>query len=298
MFVRLVTTPCVARQTWTAPIGIAQLAGTLREGGIDTHCLDLNAGTPLGDDPNSPTLPPSLLSACPESEGAETVLTEFGSILGDWTARTLDASPNIVGLSVLYRSQVVPALALATAIRRSAPKTTVVMGGNFALPSNEAMVRRLLLSGAVDIVVRGEGELTLLELAQGLGEDNWPADVCGIWYRHGNEVIATGARTESDLNRLPHACFNDFPLELYRDAWLGFPIHASRGCVKRCTFCNSRRYSRAFPPALPRAYRGRTSTRCRDVWGGPGSLYRQPRQRPPSRIQSDLPRNLARESRS
>jgi radical SAM superfamily enzyme YgiQ (UPF0313 family) len=100
----------------------------------------------------------------------------------------------------------------------------------------------------VDIVVYGEGEEVISEIAEGY---NVIRNIPGcIWKRNG-KVVDGGLRTEiKDLDKLPFPDFHDFLLEKY--VFKNYlPISFSRGCQWRCTFCSVfniwRRYRKRSP---------------------------------------------------
>ena len=95
---------------------------------------------------------------------------------------------------------------------------------------------------SVDFVVRGEGEQTLLELARGVPVDQ----IAGLSYRDGARI--RHVRPDGlvkDLDTLPLPAFHKIDLGRYRPAvgaYRRLPalnMMATRGCLGRCTFCNS-----------------------------------------------------------
>jgi radical SAM superfamily enzyme YgiQ (UPF0313 family) len=104
----------------------------------------------------------------------------------------------------------------------------------------------MLETGAVDTIVCGEGEVTLLELVNALRTGSGPSSVSGLWYREDGEVRQTPPRAQLNPDTLPLADFTDLISEESSRAWVGFPVHGSRGCVNTCSFCNSRRHVPRF----------------------------------------------------
>jgi radical SAM superfamily enzyme YgiQ (UPF0313 family) len=91
----------------------------------------------------------------------------------------------------------------------------------------------------VDFVVRGEGEVTLLELVEQIGGKGEYDKVLGLGYRRGGEAKVNGMRPLiEDLDILP------FPdKDLYYDVMPylnhGYTTMSGRGCPYRCTFCDN-----------------------------------------------------------
>lgn len=138
----------------------------------------------------------------------------------------------------------------AIAIARKAKKLgkIVVIGGNHVTFDADNTLR----TGAVDFVVRGEGEITMLNLVNALSQKDGcdPRTVKGIsWYNKKEDEVVhnpTGAWIK-DLDALPipdHSLLNN--LDLYRKGSFNragklgkpmFHISGSRGCPYDCSFC-------------------------------------------------------------
>jgi anaerobic magnesium-protoporphyrin IX monomethyl ester cyclase len=116
----------------------------------------------------------------------------------------------------------------------------VVAGGCFfSHTANE-----VLSSGLADVVVHGEGEQTIVELAQALAERDPCAlrSVSGISFRDGEAVVFTGWRELLlDLDSLPLPAYDLLPVEKYGCASRHHPqfasIESARGCSHGCRFC-------------------------------------------------------------
>tara|TARA_Y100000310_G_scaffold343302_1_gene450271 strand:- start:1373 stop:2839 length:1467 start_codon:yes stop_codon:yes gene_type:complete len=99
-----------------------------------------------------------------------------------------------------------------------------------------------------DIVVRGEGEKTLVELINRLTTKDYNdlEDIDGLAFKNNGEIIFTKKRkllTPEELSNLPHPYYD----EETRKGVLGGVIETSRGCPNDCDFCtvtefNGRKY--------------------------------------------------------
>lgn len=204
----------------------------------------------------------SLLGALLEGSGHTVVAYDWDrrsteSMLAD-VPRLLDEdAPDLLGVSVLSVNRA-PALELIRAVKARSPRTTIVAGGAFPTADPGWLLER----GALDFVCAGDGEETLVELADALAEGRDARAVPGLWFRDGEGRIAHAAprgRFEA-LDSLPFPDFELFgaskELARYADDGLSSalreidvdgrrPYHAgsalmvltSRGCVYRCTFC-------------------------------------------------------------
>ncbi len=133
---------------------------------------------------------------------------------------------------------------LKVARQASEEGKTVIMGG--AHPTSSAA--DVLKTGFVDYVVRGEGELTAVDLLEGLKENgHFQAEkVPGIsWRDRETGIIRHNAPRPfiSDLDRLPYPLREanwrkSGRIQAYND--IDYPVVTTRGCPYGCKFCDVR----------------------------------------------------------
>jgi radical SAM superfamily enzyme YgiQ (UPF0313 family) len=154
--------------------------------------------------------------------------------------KTLDLKDTLcVGITVITGSQINHALAISRFIRKTNTKIPIVWGGVHPsmLPIQTAENK------FVDIVVKGEGELTLLELVKALEKNKSLQHIQGITYREHGKTRDNPARPFMDFNKaaLP-------PYELLKDISTyekGFVhIQTSRGCPHNCGFCYNKNFNK------------------------------------------------------
>ena len=150
-------------------------------------------------------------------------------------ARLLKRPPLVVGFSLIFQFFLPQFRRVAAHLRSVGIAAHFTIGGHYPSLCHDELLTNF---PEIDSVVRYEGEETLIELADRLkaGEE-WRA-ISGIAYARDGEVVATPARAlVHDLDSLP------FPLRPYgAERIAGFPtlpVLASRGCVRRCSFCSS-----------------------------------------------------------
>ena len=150
--------------------------------------------------------------------------------------------PDIVGLSFIFRSQLLGGLALATMIRERLPETRVVLGGELVSAWVPVLEQTELIDLA-DAIIPYEGELALLELARAL-EANPKRPALSkvpnlIWRdRDTGEVHRNPTRKVQRLGEVPAPDYSDMPWDLYFAPVRTAPMVTARGCYwNRCTFC-------------------------------------------------------------
>ncbi|MCL6451221.1 MAG: B12-binding domain-containing radical SAM protein [Acetobacteraceae bacterium] len=140
--------------------------------------------------------------------------------------------PRLVGLSCTSLS-FGRARAVARAIKEAFPDTPLMMGGPHVTFADE----ETLASSPVDVIVRGEGEASAVEVArcllEGYGE---LGDIQGVSLRTPNGFVRTADRPPlQNLDLLPLPARHLFPVRRYT----GHPIVSSRGCPFKCIFCSA-----------------------------------------------------------
>lgn len=212
------------------PLGLAYLAGTLRDAGHSVRIIDA-AGLALDDQ--------SLFTT-----GVGT-LARIG--LGpDETVALLDPTTQIVGITVMFTHDWPEAQRIARAVRARLPDAWIIVGGETATACWREMLRT---EPGIDLCVLGEGEGPLIDVVDAIVAGRSPDGIAGVATRRG---LGRGATTEAlavrraDLSSLSRPAWDLVPLENYWahpphgvDRGRSIPMLASRGCPYSCTFCSS-----------------------------------------------------------
>ncbi len=212
---------------FTPPVGLAYVAGTLRDAGFDVRLID-GVGEAL-----------DVRQAWPND------CFLYGLGLEEIVAR-IPAGARIIGISAGFSFEWPTCRQLVGMIRQRFPDALLVGGGEHVT----AMPAESLMETDLDIGVLGEGEETILEIAEALRDDALdPADVMGIVYRgDGGGIVETPRRPRRrDLDDIPWPAWDLIPMEGYLSKGYGFgvnrgrsmPLIASRGCPYQCTFCSN-----------------------------------------------------------
>ena len=141
-----------------------------------------------------------------------------------------------VGISAQTGVQIKNGLEIATFIRNRYPTVPLVWGGIHPSLLPEETARHPL----VDIVCRGEGEETIVELARILSHGGDVAKVLGLTFRTSDgEIINTPARPLIDMDSLGRLPFEKLDMNPYGRK---VEIFTSRGCPSKCLFCYNLAY--------------------------------------------------------
>ena len=152
----------------------------------------------------------------------------------------LKRKPDIVSISALTPTIGV-ALDSADKIKQVKPDTIVVLGGYHPTFEYESVLEE----PSVDVVVRGEGEYTFLDLVQTIEKGGDLADVQGLAFHDETDsslVVTPDRPIIQDLDELPFPAFHLFPMEKYKILNITTnvaTIITTRGCPMQCSFCSS-----------------------------------------------------------
>lgn len=145
--------------------------------------------------------------------------------------------PDIVGITSVTAT-FSSALKVARTIKESYPRALIVFGGPHVTIMDEQSLRE---QKEVDVIVRGEGEQTIVDLARCVSDSGVKSidKVAGITFRKNGQIVRTPDRPYiQNLDELPYPAYHYFPLRKYRIfGKLGLPMITSRGCPLQCTFC-------------------------------------------------------------
>lgn len=179
-----------------APLGLAYIAGVLKKNGLEVKILDMTV-EPL------------------TKNGFQRFLESY--------------KPNIVGFTAMtpFYPGVKNWIRLT---KKVLPKAYTILGGPHATLLKEEI---LLEFSSLDIVVHGEGEETMLEIAQGKNLNT----ILGIAFRTPEFIKTNPPRPFiKNLDLLPYPARELLKLERYD---LPLSILTSRGCPYGCIFCAS-----------------------------------------------------------
>jgi len=197
------------------PLGLASLAGYIRNKDFSVKIIDSNI-------------------ECPYIEDFQHFLKE------KYYRRFSDIK--LIGITAITCT-IKKALKLAEICKKFYPNALVAFGGVHTTFVTEEVIKNKF----VDVAILGEGEITLHELL--LGKE--PSKIRGICYKKfdtttNKHTIVTNTSREriNNLDVLPMPAYDLLPISKYRPAKGSYKrlpamsMMTSRGCPGKCTFCS------------------------------------------------------------
>ena len=208
------------------PLGLCYVAAVLRT--ANHTCLVFDGDLGYGD-----------------STKHETIITDYEYYLKAlhidhpiWTKTRRvvnEFEPDIVGITVMTAAYGA-AMNVAEIVKKHDPNISVIVGG----PHPSLLPQETLRERCIDVVVREEGEHTMLEVVKCLEEEGRLKKILGISYKEKGKIYHNPPRPLiEDLDSLSFPA-RDLIYEkaAYDPNSFGF-IFTSRGCPYNCIFCSS-----------------------------------------------------------
>jgi len=169
----------------------------------------------------------------------------------DWKGleRRIESSdPDIVASSALATCNAYTVVRTLETAKKVKPSVLTIAGGqHFTVTAQES----LETYPEIDVIVRGEGEQTLVELVQAASEKSPFSSIKGISFRHNGKILHNPSRPLiENLDDLPFPGYHfvEDVAHKYHFTMMAGPkaryalVEGSRGCPHRCTFCTQWRH--------------------------------------------------------
>lgn len=242
MHVALILTPVWSREM--PHLAIAMLSSFLRRDGHDVIVFDLNNEFyhKVSDEYKNKWLKQRDLFWI-DNSFITRFISENEGLIQSAIKNILETGARIIGFSVYYPNELI-SLELARRIKEIDKDRIIIFGGPQCLREHNG--GRLIQEDAVDIVVTGEGEETLLDLTRSIERDG-KANVCeGALFKLNGDVFDGGDRSPiKNLDALPYADFSDVGLSQYESDSI-LPVLSSRGCIQKCVYCTVNAYWKRY----------------------------------------------------
>ncbi len=185
-----------------------------------------------------PFLPLGLISS------ATLIAQEYDVVLIDqrmegWQTKLkneLKKNPLCVATTAITGSQIKHALEISRFVKANS-ESKMIWGGIHA----SILPRQTLRNENVDIVIEGEGEITLYELVKSLKKENKEIrGIKGTYCKNKNKITANKPRGFVNLDKLPGLPYRLVDIRDYMPLYQGkksVSIQSSRGCIHQCAYC-------------------------------------------------------------
>jgi anaerobic magnesium-protoporphyrin IX monomethyl ester cyclase len=180
------------------------------------------------------------IASCLEKEGHEVEIidTTVENSYKKYLKRLKKFNPDAVGISCITAT-IFSAWDTAELVKKNT-NAKVFLGGDHVtfLPGES-----LYCCEYVDYVIRGEGEITTVELIKNLKDDKKIKEIKGLSYREGKRIIHNPPREWiSNLDSIPYPAWHLVDMYKYTSiVGKSATVFSSRGCPRGCIFCISSR---------------------------------------------------------
>lgn len=213
------------------PLGLACIAGAIEKQGYQVTVIDCVA----------------------EAPDHYFIFSDYEDIVAlgigfDEMSDKLDADYDLIGMSCMFSNNWLINRHLLNLLKQRYPGAVVIIGGEHASAIPEYCLNDC---EGLDVVVTGEGEETVSELAILVKEKKSFSHIDGIVYKvrdRGEKIISNPRRKRiREINAIEVPAWHLFPLQKYFDNDISYgiaygrslPVIATRGCPYECTFCSS-----------------------------------------------------------
>ena len=214
-------------QQLLSPLGVSYIASVIRND-VDVQIMD------------------AMIEGFNNKIELDKDFVRYGSSYNDILKRIENFKPDIVGISCLWSTNAPVFMELAREIKKLDKDIIIIAGGSYPT----FMVEQCMQELNVDIIVLGEGEMTMLDIVHRLSSGATLVGIDGIVYRDGDRVIVNPkTKWITNLDDVPFPSRDLLPMDLYKRYGVphsitatshnSSPIVTSRGCPARCIYCSS-----------------------------------------------------------
>jgi len=204
---------------------------------------------------SQPPMGLALIAAVLEREGYPVTVLEADALkLQPEDVVPLVTDADVIGLTAMTPT-INTAIATACHLKKAYPDLPVVLGGAHVTLLPE---ETLTTAPEIDIIVRGEGEQTIIDLLSALENKNPIDNIPGISYRQDGKVVSNPVTSKNvDLDSLPFLAYHLLPWRRYKPhpphgrALPFAAIITSRGCPYRCSYCSKPIFGNKFRGQSP-----------------------------------------------
>lgn len=229
----------------TMPVGLASIAAVLKKNGYEPHIID-----GLATRKQKPIPKPEHFNYLDQYYSQKDIslfslfhsFRHFGYSYGHIGKLVREHRPFLVGISSLFTAYAGQSLKTAEVIKTFLPDCRIVLGGHH--PTH--FPKKVLEHPAVDFVLRGEGETSMIRLCNALINNKKDlSDIPGIAYKTDRkELLITPPSWIDDLSTQPEPEHDLINHQFYqRHKRHTATVVTSRGCPMPCSYCSVSRTS-------------------------------------------------------
>lgn len=212
----------------TPPTGLAYIAAAIRDAGHDVHVVDAPGEDVLRYE----------IDHVPHG-----IVHRVGLSVPDIVNR-IRPDVDVIGVNLMFFQEWPVVRELTTALKLRFPTVPIIAGGETATAFASWIFEQ---SDAIDVIVKGEGERTVVDLLQSIGSGETPNTQGAVMRGDNGEMIDGGLPVRiRDLAEVSRPAWDLFPLANYWehpyfgiDRGRSMPVLATRGCPYQCTFCSA-----------------------------------------------------------
>lgn len=143
-------------------------------------------------------------------------------------------NPSFIGIAVPYTMLYPTALKIAEDCKKIKPDCIIGLGGPHVSYRDRECFED---SKYIDIVARGEGEWTCLDVIKAVSENRGFENISGITFKDNSGTIIRNQQRElGDIKEIPAPDYSLLPDAFVRK--MAVSIVGSRGCAYKCAYCN------------------------------------------------------------
>jgi len=151
----------------------------------------------------------------------------------------LAMNPLLVGISITYHFQIVPAFTLSRLLKSASPELHVNIGGAVIQRMESYLLNDPTCFQFADSFVSGEGETAMLTLAMNILSGEETRSVPNLISKIDGRPYAYNLRWYEDIKSLPCPDFDGLDLEQYLSPEPVLLLSSTRGCYYgKCAFCD------------------------------------------------------------
>lgn len=151
----------------------------------------------------------------------------------------ISKKPAFVGVSICYPSQILAGLTICYLLKKRTKAHITIGGGTFNRKNGLLKEYPDFFNQFVDSFLYGEGEYSIIDLAEYLNKERKLKDVHNIIYKTRNKVVANERYSNFSFSNIALPDFSDVDFNKYLSPVNMLPIEIHRGCYwGKCSFCD------------------------------------------------------------